>query len=41
MDWSTNKPKADRHDGWIVRLNSTSDAPSTDVTVWTICVDAG
>ena len=40
MDWDTNKPKADRHDGWIVRLNSTSGAPSTDVTVWTICVDA-
>jgi hypothetical protein len=40
MDWGTFTTKPDRYDGWIVRLNSTENAPSTDVTVWAICVDA-
>ena len=37
MDWDTNTPKADRLDGWIVRLN---DTPSVDMRVWVTCVDA-
>jgi hypothetical protein len=37
MDWSTNTPKANRLDGWIVRLNTT---PSVDMRVWVTCVDA-
>ncbi|HWL99664.1 MAG TPA: hypothetical protein VNP20_20145, partial [Nocardioidaceae bacterium] len=39
MDWSTNIPKPGRLDGWIVRLNSAENAPSTDVTVWVTCAD--
>ena len=37
MDWSTNTPKLNRLDGWIVRLNTT---PSVDMRVWVTCVDA-
>jgi hypothetical protein len=37
MDWGTNTPKADRLDGWIVRLN---DTPSVDMRLWVTCVDA-
>jgi hypothetical protein len=37
MDWDTNKPKANRLDGWIVRLNTT---PSVDMRVWVTCVNA-
>ena len=37
MDWATNKPKANRLDGWIVRLNTT---PSVDMRVWVTCVAA-
>jgi hypothetical protein len=37
MDWATNTPKANRLDGWIVRLNTT---PSVDMRVWVTCVDA-
>jgi hypothetical protein len=37
MDWDTNTPKANRLDGWIVRLNTT---PSVDMRVWVTCVDA-
>jgi Collagen triple helix repeat (20 copies) len=37
MDWNTNTPKANRLDGWIVRLNTT---PSVDMRVWVTCVDA-
>jgi Collagen triple helix repeat (20 copies) len=37
MDWTTNTPKPDRLDGWIVRLNTT---PSVDMRVWVTCVDA-
>jgi hypothetical protein len=39
MDWSTNTPKPGRLDGWIVRLNSAENAPSTDVTVWVTCAN--
>ncbi len=37
MNWDTNKPKDNRLDGWIVRLNTT---PSVDMRVWVTCVDA-
>ncbi len=37
MDWDANRPKANRLDGWIVRLNTT---PSVDMRVWVTCVDA-
>jgi len=37
MDWDSNKPKPNRLDGWIVRLNTT---PSVDMRVWVTCVDA-
>lgn len=37
MNWDTGAPKADRLDGWIVRLN---DTPSVDMRVWVTCVDA-
>jgi hypothetical protein len=37
MDWNTNTPKANRLDGWTVRLNTT---PSVDMRVWVTCVDA-
>ncbi len=39
MDWETFKPKANRMDGWIIRLNSTSNAPATSVTAWAVCID--
>jgi hypothetical protein len=37
MDWSTNEPKPNRLDGWIVRFNG---YPATDVTLYAVCVDA-
>ena len=41
MDWSATPavPKADRLDGWIVRLNAPAGAHPVDMTVWAICVD--
>jgi hypothetical protein len=37
MDWSTNTPKADRLDGWIVRWGD--DAKSAaQVNVWAVCM---
>jgi hypothetical protein len=37
MDWSTNTPKADRLDGWIVRWgDATKSAPK--VNVWAVCM---
>lgn len=36
MDWSTNTPKADRLDGWIVQFDATV-APEK-VTLWALCV---
>jgi hypothetical protein len=42
MDWSTNAPKADRLDGWIVQFGgtagATSDAAPEKVKVWALCV---
>src|SRR3954453_247193 len=38
MDWSTNRPKANRNDGWIIRFNS--NTASADVTLYAVCVNA-
>lgn len=36
MDWSTNTPKADRLDGWIIQFDA--DHAPEKVTVWALCV---
>jgi hypothetical protein len=36
MDWTTNTPKADRTDGWIVQFDGTVDPSKTKV--WALCV---
>jgi hypothetical protein len=37
MDWSTNTPKADRLDGWVVRLgDNTKNA--NQINVWAVCM---
>jgi len=42
MDWSTNTPKADRLDGWIVQFGgnagTTSDKDPQSVKIWALCV---
>ena len=42
MDWSTNTPKADRLDGWIVQFGgnagATSDNPPQFAKIWALCV---
>jgi hypothetical protein len=42
MDWSTNTPKQDRLDGWIVQFGgnagATSDKAPEKVKVWALCV---
>jgi hypothetical protein len=42
MDWSTNTPKLDRLDGWIVQFGgnagATSDKDPVKVKVWALCV---
>ncbi|MEQ6900299.1 collagen-like protein [Nocardioides sp. YIM 152588] len=44
MDWSTNTPKADRLDGWIVQFggnaqtSGSSDKSPEKVKVWALCV---
>lgn len=42
MDWTTNLPKADRLDGWVVQFGgnagATSDSPPLKVKVWALCV---
>jgi hypothetical protein len=42
MDWSTNAPKADRLDGWIVQFGgnagATSDKAPEKVKVYALCV---
>jgi hypothetical protein len=42
MDWSTNTPKPDRLDGWIVQFGgnagSVSDAPPQKTKIWALCV---
>ena len=39
MDWTTNTPKPNRLDGWIVQFNG--NGPVMDVTLYTVCVNAG
>jgi hypothetical protein len=42
MDWSTNKPRENRLDGWIVQFGgnagATSDKNPEKVNVWALCV---
>jgi len=42
MDWTTNAPKADRLDGWIVQFGgnagAVSDKSPEKVKVWALCV---
>jgi hypothetical protein len=42
MDWSTNTPKSNRLDGWIVQFGgnagATSDKDPVKVKVWALCV---
>jgi hypothetical protein len=44
MDWSTNTPRPDRLDGWIVQFGgnagAVSDKSPEKVTVWALCVPA-
>jgi hypothetical protein len=37
MDWSTNTPKADRLDGWVVTFGESS-AGDKVLQVWALCV---
>jgi hypothetical protein len=36
MDWSTNTPKADRLDGWVVRFGDTTKG--NQINVWAVCM---
>jgi len=36
MDWSTNTPKPDRLDGWIVQFDA--DVAPEKATIWALCV---
>ena len=38
MDWSTNTPKPNRLDGWIVQFASQSGSAPEKVKVWALCV---
>jgi hypothetical protein len=38
MDWSTNTPKPERLDGWIIQFASQSGAAPERVKVWALCV---
>ncbi|CAN5340248.1 hypothetical protein BH09ACT12_BH09ACT12_09410 [soil metagenome] len=39
MDWSTNTPRPDRLDGWIIQFAGTAANPSPErVNVWALCV---
>ena len=38
MDWSTNTPKQDRLDGWIVQFASQTGPAPEKVKVWALCV---
>jgi hypothetical protein len=42
MDWSTNKPRADRLDGWIVQFGgnagASSDKSPEKTKIWALCV---
>jgi len=37
MDWTTNSPKANRLDGWIVQFGGTDNAPEK-TKIWALCV---
>jgi hypothetical protein len=37
MDWSTDSPKADRLDGWIVRFGDNAKT-AAQVNVWAVCM---
>jgi hypothetical protein len=37
MDWSTNSPKPNRNDGWIVQFNDKMSGP---VTLYVACINA-
>ena len=37
MDWDTNSPKPNRHDGWIVQLNAPQGANPVDMTMYVVC----
>jgi hypothetical protein len=38
MDWSTNTPKPERLDGWIVQFAGTPGQAPHKVKVWTLCI---
>ena len=42
MDWTTNAPKPNRLDGWIVQFGgnagATSDKDPEKIKVWALCV---
>lgn len=38
MDYSTNTPKPDRLDGWIVRLGDTTNQGADQINIWAVCV---
>jgi hypothetical protein len=38
MDWSTNTPRHERLDGWIVQFASQNGAAPEKVKVWALCV---
>jgi hypothetical protein len=38
MDYSTNTPKPDRLDGWIVQFGGTNDRPPLKTKIWALCV---
>jgi len=38
MDWSTNTPKANRLDGWVVQFASQTGSAPEKVKVWALCV---
>jgi hypothetical protein len=38
MDWSTNTPKANRLDGWIIQFATQNGSAPEKVKVWALCV---
>jgi hypothetical protein len=38
MDWSTNTPRPDRLDGWIVQFATQTGSAPEKVKVWALCV---
>jgi hypothetical protein len=37
MDWTTNTPKPDRNDGWIVQVNKPENLNPGNLTMYVIC----